>query len=156
MPDTALAQLTPAILRQAQDAAAPVLTAGQNTRPQFTLVYLAVPGCGDMHNYNNLRAADALPNVQLAHVNLFHPNQPFAGAPGQLWRFPNVGAVISRFTGLGMEPAEANHVLLLDSQGKPVREFPTSQDRNGFQFLNEVKKLTGNAQPQPQRGAVRG
>ena len=126
-------------------------------RPPFTLVYLAIPGCGEMHNYANLRAADNLPNVTLRHVNVFNPTQAFAGAPGIPMKFQNVAAVMNAFQRYGMEITDATKVLLLDANNRPVRQFPTSNNKNGVNFLQEVRRATGNLPAQQQqRGAARG
>lgn len=157
------AQIDPAVLAQARDATANLqLASSQSGAGQYRLVYYTVSGCGDMHSYANLRAADNLPNVRLNYVNPFDPEKAFPGAPGiQLLgnpytgqRFGNVGGVINKFSiPFGYELSEANRVVLIGPNGKVVREFSSS---TGSNFVNEVAALTGNAPRARATGAVRG
>lgn len=162
MPNQTAANFSPAVLEQAREATAGIqLAANKPGAGEYRLVYYAVSGCGEMHSYNNLRRADALPNVRLNYINAFDPEKPFPGAPGiQLvgnpytgQRFGNVAGVINKFSvPFDYELSEAPRIVLIAPNGKVVREFPNSTSPN---FVNEVARITGNA-PQRAAGAARG
>lgn len=141
MPNSPLPDLHPALLQQAREAGAAIELAQARPAPQYTVIYPAFFGCGEkVHNFDNLKRADALSNVRVRYINVdaggWH--SPLKDTPGQVLRFSDQNARDHMMNDLLKLYVFDGRAVLLDPQNHPIGRFSTKDPH----FVEKIQQAT--------------